>query len=452
MSPEFSPKNEIDVKTLLKMALPITLGFVGIMLMNTVDLLVVGRLGALEMASVGLGSIFWNLLFMPGLGIGIGLEFPVSFNFGARRHSECRRVLIQGFWIVTVYSVLSLVLPWFVRDLLHGVIADKTQADLSLEYFHVSLWGVWPALVFTIFRVYLQGLGRVAPAFWVLASANVVNLFFAVALVFGYWGFPRWEVYGSAVATNISRYYMMIALGLYILVVDKRMWILAKNLKLKPSWPRIKEILKLSIPSGLQVAFEGGVFSLSTIIAATFDVVSSAAHQAVLNLAANSFMIPLGISSAAAVLVGQSYGRRNGQDLKRAGQLGYQIALAWMLGTSAVLLMVPEFFLGWYTHDAAVIETGKGLMLVAAAFQIADGIQVMGTGTLRGIGDTQSSMYVNLVGHWAFGLPVGLLLAYTYQMKIQGIWIGLATGLWLVALVLVGIWVRKSRRIISNLR
>lgn len=436
---------------MVRMAIPIAAGFVGIMLMNTVDLICVGRLGALEMASVGLGNIFWTVIFMPGLGTSIGLEFPVSFNFGAKRHTECRRVFIQGLWIVTIYSALMLVLPQFLVGPVQHFVADKKQAQLAGDYFAVTLWGIWPALIFTVLRVYLQALGRVSPAFYVLFLANIVNLVLDLALVLGWWGFPKWEVYGAAVATNIARYFMMFSLLGYVVATDARLRVMVRTLRLHPSKRRMMEILKIGLPSGLQVTFEGGVFSLSTLLAATFDVVSSAAHQAVLNLASNAFMVPLGISSAAAVMVGQSYGSRNATDLKRAGRLGFQIVLVWMVFTSGLFLIFPKFFLGWYITDTDVLNTGAGLMLVTAAFQISDGIQVVGTGVLRGLGDTKSSMYVNLVGHWGIGLPIGLLCAYTLGLKILGIWIGLAAGLSIVALVLIFAWIRKSRAVVRGL-
>lgn len=419
--------------------------------MNTVDLIVVGRLGAVEMASVGLGNIFWSIIFMPGLGMSQGMEFPVSFNFGAKRHSECRRVLIQGLWIVTIYSLIMLIVPRFFTGFLYGVIADQNQAEQSIHYFGASLWGVWPALVFTILRIYLQALGRVAPAFYVLAAANVVNFLLDLALVLGMWGFPKWGVYGAAVATNISRVFMMLVLLIYVVRTDARLRVLFGKLDLHLRWKKIKEILKIGLPAGLQVTFEGGVFSVSTILAATFDVYSSAAHQVVLNLAANTFMVPLGISSVTGVMVGQSYGRKNADDVKRAGWLGFKICLGWMVASSFLFLVFPSIFLGIFTDDERVLTAGAGILIVAAAFQISDGIQVWGTGALRGLGDTKTSMYTNLIGHWGIGFPVGVLLAFYYKLNLLGLWIGLATGLIVVAIILTWYWNVRYRKIAMDL-
>jgi multidrug resistance protein, MATE family len=443
--------SEVSASAMVRMSIPISLGFVGIMLMNTVDLIVVGRLGPLEMASVGLGNIFWSLIFMPGLGISQGLEFPVSFNFGAKRHSECRRVLIQGLWIVTIYSLIMVLIPRFFTGFLYEVVADKNQAEQSIQYFLTSLWGVWPALVFTMLRIYLQALGRVRPAFYVLAAANVVNLVLDLALVLGMWGFPKWGVHGAAVSTNISRIFMMVVLLIYVVRTDGRLRVLFKNLDLRIQMRKIKEILKIGLPAGLQVSFEGGVFSLSTILAATFDVYSSAAHQVVLNLAANTFMVPLGISSVTGVMVGQSYGRRNSSDVRRAGWLGFKICLGWMVATSLLFLVFPSIFLGIFTEDERVLNAAAGILIVAALFQISDGIQVWGTGALRGLGDTKTSMYANLIGHWGIGFPVGVILAFYFKLHLLGLWIGLATGLIVVAAVLTWYWIVRYRKISIDL-
>ncbi len=443
--------NEVSASSMIKMSIPISLGFVGIMLMNTVDLIVVGRLGAVEMASVGLGNIFWSIIFMPGLGMCQGMEFPVSFNFGAKRHSECRRVLIQGLWIVSIYSLVMLILPQFFTGLVQSVIADKTEAELSMQYFKVSLWGVWPVLVFTTLRIYMQALGRVAPAFIILALANVLNLLLQLGFVLGMGGLPKWGVYGAAVATNFCRVFMMVALFVYVARTDPRLRVFLKKFDLRLKVDKIKEILKIGLPASLQVTFEGGVFSLSTILAATFDVYSSAAHQVVLNLAANAFMVPLGISSVTGVMVGQSYGRKNAADVKRAGWLGFQISLGWMLASSFLFLVLPDFFLGIFTTDPKVLNAATGIMVVAAAFQISDGIQVWGTGALRGLGNTQISMYTNLIGHWGIGFPAGVFLAFYLKWQLLGLWIGLATGLIVVAIVLTWYWTVKYRKIAIDL-
>ncbi|NBV89614.1 MAG: hypothetical protein EBR88_08910 [Betaproteobacteria bacterium] len=198
-------------------------------------------------------------------------------------------------------------------------------------------------------------------------------------------------------------------------------------------------------PSAVQMSLEVGVFALSTGLAARFAAIDLAAHQLVLNTASVTFMVPLGISSAAAVLVGQAKGRGDAAEARRVGWRCLQIGVGFMALSCVTLLALPGPILGLYTNDPAVIGVGSSILFIAALFQLSDGAQVTGTGILRGLGDTRSSLVMNLIGHWLLGLPLGVLMGFVWGWGLRGIWIGLSIGLTAVALSLVWRWNAASR-------
>jgi MATE family multidrug resistance protein len=209
----------------------------------------------------------------------------------------------------------------------------------------------------------------------------------------------------------------------------------------------MNKLWKLGFASSLQMLFEVGVFALSTNIAAHLTTQALAAHQIVLNIATFTFMVPMGLGSATAVLVGQSMGREDFDEARRVGWKGLAIGIGYMTLASLAILVFADPLLGFFTIDPTVAGLGKQIILIAALFQISDGIQTVGTGALRGLANTRTPMIANLVGHWLIGLPVGLVLAFGFHWGLQGLWTGLSVGLTVVAVWLMACWIRHwSRR------
>ena len=219
------------------------------------------------------------------------------------------------------------------------------------------------------------------------------------------------------------------------------MWV--GGLRIEPS--RVGRLLALGWPAAVQTTLELGVFAAVTAIAARLEPSTLAAHQVVLNLAGLTFMVPLGISAAGGIRVGHAVGRGDAHGARRAGWMALALGAVFMSAAAATFIAVPEPILRVFTTDPSVIETGVILLFVAAIFQLFDGLQVVATGILRGLGDTRTAMLSNLVGHWAIGLPTGYVLCFTLGWGVVGLWIGLSTGLVLVGLVLVPVWHRRVR-------
>jgi multidrug resistance protein, MATE family len=314
-----------------------------------------------------------------------------------------------------------------------------------MPYTRATAWSTFPLLIFTAFRRYLQGMGRVRPLMFALVSANVVNVVGNWVLVYGHLGMPAMGVEGSGWATTVSRLYMALVLVAYTIRHDRRY---ATGLRLAPWRPdlaRLRRLLGLGLPAALHVSLEVGVFAAATALAGRLDAASLAAHQLVLNMASVTFMIPFGLASAGAVRVGQALGRRDRDAAARAGWTTLALAAAFMAAAGLTFALAPHALLRAFTDDPRVLAAGVGLMYVAAAFQLFDGVQGVTTGNLRGLGDTHTPMACNLTAHWGLGLPVGYALAFPGGLGVLGLWIGLSLGLVVAGCVLLRVWVVRTR-------
>ena len=210
-------------------------------------------------------------------------------------------------------------------------------------------------------------------------------------------------------------------------------------------WPRIRAIVTLGAPAAGQILLEVGVFATASALAATIAPAAVAAHQIVLNIVGLIFMVPYGLGTAAAVRVGQAVGRRDPDGVRAAGWTALGLATGTMVCSAVLFTVAPRVLLRGFTTDAAVVEVGIGLFLVAAVFQLFDGIQTVTTGALRGLGNTKTPMVVNLFGHWAVGLPIAWALCFHWGWGVRGLWAGLAIGLILIGTTLLHVWRSQSR-------
>jgi MATE family multidrug resistance protein len=430
---------------MLRLALPVIATYLGIMLMGLVDILFVGRLNAESIGAVGVGTSFFTWVMIFGIGLLAGLDYLVSFAQGAGRPEDGYRALVQSLISTSALSLpMTLVLLALSRHLdLFGI--DATVIPLARTYLGILAVSLWPVFVFNACRQYLTALGVAMPGLIALIGGNVVNALANWLLIFGHWGMPQLGVDGSAWATVSARYLMMLGMVAYLLYWDRKHDGFFARVPFRIEWDRMKRFLSLGLPSALQMLLEVGVFALSTLLAARLTAQALAAHMIVLNIASFTFMVPLGLSSATAVLVGQALGRGDPREARRMGWRGLGSGAAFMTCSGIALFLGHGWLLPFFTMEAAVHEIAAQIILVAALFQLSDGVQVVGTGALRGLGDTRSPLAANLAGHWLVGLPSGLLLCFTLAWGLQGLWVGLSLGLTAVAASLLIVWSIRSR-------
>ena len=409
--------------------------------MNTVDIIMIGQLGPAAIGAIGVGGNAFYCLAIFGLGLLLGLDTLVSQSHGAGNRSDTHRSLAQGVYAAVLIGLPLMIIFRFVPPIFDLFGINPEVSVLAGPFLLALSWSTLPLLLYGAFRRYLQGIGHVRPVMFALISANVVNWFFNWVLI------PRLGVVGSALSTCLARVYMAGTLLFFVWWFERGYEAGFRSLLRKPDMRRMARLLGIGLPAATQILLEIGAFGAAGILAARLAPVALAAHQIALSCAAVSYMVPLGISSAAAVAVGQAVGRGEPAVARRSGFIALGLAVAFMSGSALAFWFIPRPILRIYTNDAAVLGSAVGLLAIAALFQLFDGVQTVATGALRGIGETRVPMLVNLGGYWMFGLPVGYLLCFHAGRGVAGLWWGLTLALVAIALVLLYFWDRRSRKI-----
>ncbi len=430
--------------SLVRLALPVATVQVGFILMGAVDTVMVGHVSPRDLAAVALGNLYYFLTTSFGLGTLFALDPLVSQAFGAGDRSGIARALQRGFIIAIGLAVVSSLLLMPGRPLLTFLRQPAEVIPIAADYALVSIPGVLPFFCFVVLRQSLQSMGRVAPIVVVIVLANFANVFFNWILIFGNLGAPALGAIGSGWATMFSRWFMFLAL-------------------VGTSWPLIRSYVRpiradafdfralmamsrLGIPIGIQFFLEFGVFGMIGILMGSLGTIPMASHQVAINLASITFMMAVGVTQATTVLVGQAVGAGDAERARRSAGAGLVVAATVMTFTGIMFLAIPGLLARIYTPDLEVLGLAATLIPVAGIFQVFDGLQAVGSGVLRGVGDTLAPMLVNLVGFWMIGLPVSLYLAFPGGLGPLGLWWGMAAGLGAVAIfLLIRVRVRFGR-------
>jgi MATE family multidrug resistance protein len=425
------------------LATPVVLAELGWVAMGVVDTVMVGRVSAEAIGAVGVGSILFFALGIFGTGLLLGLDTLVPQAYGAGDVEDCHHSLFQAVYLCLGLAPLLMILMSVAAPLLRNWGLNPAVLELTIPYIEAVIWSVAPLLLFTAFRHYLQGMSLVRPIMFVLVSANLVNVFANWVLIFGHLGVPALGAEGAGWATCVSRLYMCLGLLTYILYREYRHDLGLSRRSLTLDMERIRHLVQLGFPAAIQRALEIGVFAAATTLVGRLDAVSLASHQIAMNIATVTFMVPLGISSAGAVRVGQALGRCDVQAARRSGWTALFLAAAFMSVAGLVLFLIPRIILRGFTTDPEVVATGVILLFIAAIFQLFDGVQVVATGILRGAGDTRTPVAANLVGHWLLGLPIGYALCFELGWRAPGLWVGLSVGLVAVGVLLLYVWAHR---------
>lgn len=430
---------------MIALAVPVVLSELGWMAQGIVDTIMVGRLGPAAIGAVALGNAVFYTPSLFGVGLLLGLDTLVSQAYGRGDHEACHHWLAQGVYLACIVSPpLMLLLAAASFGFTHVGITPQVAAPAA-GYLRILTLSTLPLLLYGAARRYLQGVGQVRVITVTFILANLLNWFGNWVLIYGKLGFPQMGVNGSALSTVIARIGMALSLiGFAWRYERKRGHPLFLHWA-KPSLLRIRQLVRIGAPAAGQIILEVGAWNLATLSAGWLTPVALATHQIALNYASLTYMVPLGVSAAAAVSVGHAIGAGDQARARRAGWLALAIGTAFMLMAGIVLLLAPRPLIELYTSDPRVLAVGPSLLMVAAAFQIFDGIQTVSTGALRGLGETRIPMFANLVGYWILGLPLGFLLCFVLHWGILGLWFGLTLALVVIAATLLRRWNRDSR-------
>jgi MATE family multidrug resistance protein len=432
-----------EIGPLARLAWPLVLAELGWMTMGIVDTIFVGRYSTEALAGVSLGGIFFYSISLFGLGILLGLDTLVSQAYGADDPVECGRWAATGIWMAVLLSPVLMGLIWVLIQLMPMMGVRPEVVEQARPFMLVLNWSLAPLLLFAALRRYLQSMNIVMPVMLLVLSANIINAVGDYALVFGHLGFPRLGAVGAGWATTLSRLYMLVGLALY-LAVRRELWPTDFRFQATRLW----QLLMLGLPAAMQITIELSLFAVAAALIGRLPAVQLAAHTVAINVVSYTFMVPLGLSSAVAVRVGQAVGRGDGPSARRAGWSAIVLGAAFM-ATAGIVFLSNRYAIGRvFSTDAAVVNQAAVLLIAGAAFQLFDGVQAVATGALRGIADTTTPMLIHLVGYWVLGLPVGYWLCFRSDWGALGLWVGFCLALMAIGVSMAVMWHRQSSRVV----
>jgi MATE family multidrug resistance protein len=436
-----------ELRELFRLAAPLAAAQAGTQMMGLVDVAVLGRLGAHQLAGAGMANAVYFAVSVFGMGIMLGIDPLVAQAVGAGDKARARHVLWQGVWLSLIVSAVLTVVLLAAAAALPIVGAAPDVEAHARAFLLVRTASLTPFLLFFVIRAYLQAHHVTKPMIVAMVIANILNFTLDLAFVFGVGDWiPAMGVPGAALATVICT-----IVEVAIVAVAVRRMKAPANVDHRPERTAILQAARVGFPIGLHMGAEIGVFALVALLAGHLGALQLAAHQLVIGLASFTFTTAVGVASAGSVRVGNAIGARDSVGTRVAGHATFVCGLGVMGVAAAAFALIPRPLVRIFTNDTDVIAVAIPLMLVAAVFQLSDGVQAVGAGVLRGAADTKYTFYANMVGHWLIGLPIALWLGFGRGLGITGLWWGLCVGLTIVAVLLFVRFERLSRTAIQPL-
>jgi MATE family multidrug resistance protein len=421
-------------REMLVLGLPLIGSSLAQMALHVTDTVMVGWYGVVPLAAVVLGASSFFIVFVVGSGFAKAVLPMVAAAVGRGDETQVRRDTRMGLWLSIAYGLAVYPIFWWSEPILLALGQSPEVSALAQDYMRVAGLGMAPALVVTVLQSYLSALHRTQVVLWVTLAAVAVNIVVNWALIFGNWGFPELGAPGAAVATVTVQVLSLVVLAVYAgshpplrkFRLFQRFW--------RPDWPAMRQVWRLGLPIGLTGLAEGGMFQASALMMGWIGTVELAAHGIALEVAALTFMLHVGLSSAATIRIARFDGQGDRVALRRAAKVALVLSLAVAVASICLFLAIPQQIVALFVDlakpkSAEILAYGSALLVLAALFQLADGMQVMALGLLRGVKDTQVPMVLAAVSYWLIGIPCSYLLAFPLGFGGQGLWLGLVVGL-----------------------
>lgn len=441
-----------EIAATARLAAPLALANLLQMLTYAVDVMFIARLGPQELAASALavaifGLVLWALTSL------VGACAPImAAELGARAPAlrPVRRTLRMALWLSVLTGLLAMGLCFVAQPVMLATGQDPAIAALAGDYMVLLSFSLVPMLLASVLRQFLATLGRPGFATAITALGIAINGVANWLLVFGNWGLPALELAGAAIATVITALSILL---LYVIVISASPKLAQYRVFSgwwRADWRRLREILHIGLPIALTVVAEAGIFGAAAFLMGRIGALELAAHTIALQIASLAFMVPMGISQATTIRVGYFLGAGDPDGVARAGWAGIVMGTGFMVLTASLMLLVPQWLLfiyldPWDPANFALVTVATGFLVVAAAFQLFDGLQVVAAGALRGLKDTRVPMWIAIFAYWVpgFGLAAGLGLGT--RLAGTGIWIGLAVGLVVASALLLARWHWRDR-------
>lgn len=445
----FGPLRQ-EAAALLRLGLPVIGAQLAQIAMNFVDTVMAGNLSARALAAVALGGSLWMTVAIFIMGSMMAVTASVAHLFGAQKTREVGHFVRQALWMSQGFALFSFLIVRNADPILFWLEIEAEIIPITLGYVDAITWGLPALCAFVVLRYFSEGVSMTRPIMLIGLVGLVTNIFGNYVFMYGRLGVPAMGAVGCGWASALVMWMMFLCITAYVgLQRYYRPFGVFERWE-GPRLDEIGEILKLGLPIGVSVFLEASLFATVALLMGSMGTNVVAGHQIAINIASITFMIPLGLSMAITVRVGQAMGRGSQIGARRAGFVGVALSLVIMGIAAAIMLLLPELIVGIYTNDPTVTAIAVELLFMAAIFQLSDGSQVAGAGALRGLKDTAVPMVITFVAYWGIGLPLGYTLGVVRSMGPQAMWIGLIAGLTVAAVCLNGRFYFVTRRMLTE--
>jgi MATE family multidrug resistance protein len=440
----------VELAALLALGWPLIAAQLAQNALFTTDVIMMGWLGPHYLAAGSIATAFFNLFLLSAMGL-VGAVAPIVAQArGARDIKSVRRAVRQGLWVAILLAASIIPLVWQIRPIFLALGQSTAVANQADGFTHAAVWLFPTALGATVLRSFLAAHGATRAILIVTLGGVALNALLDWLLMFGNWGFPRLELVGAGTSTSVVNAVMFLALVGYVLMhrryrryhVLVRFW--------RPDWRHFQQIFAIGTPIGFTVLAEIGLFSTAAVLMGWLGTSELAAHAVALQCASMSFMVPLGLSQATTVRVGLAYGAGSPEGVRKAGWVSLGLTLCFMSMTCLLFLLAPRLVVGLFLDTRApqnqvALGLAASYLGIAGLFQLFDGTQVIAAAALRGLSDTRVPMLLALGGYWLCGLPIAYLCGFAFGLRGVGVWLGLAAGLAIVAVVLTTRFAMRGR-------
>jgi len=435
-----------DVVRTLILAGPLVVGQLTSFGMNFVDTVMAGRISTVDLGAIAVGSSVWGAGFLFVLGILMAVSATVSQLDGGGRAHQVGEFTRQSLWLSLGLGVLLFFAMRSTGGLMRWIDVDVSVAAVALAYLDAISWGAPALCLMMALRFFSEGTGYTRPTMYVGLLGILCNIPLNYALMFGNFGFPDLGAVGAGWATAVVFWLQLLALMLWIAWRPRFSPYGLYARFSRPNPLEIGALLKLGLPIGIMVFLEGGMFAGSALLIGSLGALPVAAHQVAMNYAGLMFMVPVGLAGAITVRVGNAMGRNDPEGARRAGLVGMAIAAVFALVSAAFMLAVPDWIVSLYTREPDVVALATSLLIFAAIFQFADGVQAAAAGALRGLKDTRVPMMYSIIAYWLLGISMGYVLTFRMDYGIDGMWFGIISGLCVAAILLGSRFLRITRQ------
>ncbi len=420
------------------LALPIIAGQLGQVLMGVFDNIQIGGLGPEYIAACGFGNNVYWVINLLGMGVLFSVSPLVSEAFGERKPWKAVGVFRSGVKVSLVVAAVFSLITYLVIQQLHIFGQEKVVEENAYRYLRLLNWSTVALILYTCGKQFTDGMGKTKVGMVISLSGLLLNIALNAVLIYGRWGFPKMGIEGAAVATSVSRVLMAIAIFVYI-------WRNKKIQRLRNEYNQSAEkersfalpIIKLGVPAGLMVFFEVGAFSFTQIMSGWLGVNNLASHQIAIGLASATFMVATGLANAGTIMTGYAYGAKDKEDARISGNVVFLLTA----GIEIVFLLIFVALHQWlpllFTDKPEVVKIASTLFILAALFQLSDGLQAAGAGALRGLQDVKFPSVLAFVSYWGIMVPLGWFLAFKTSLGVNGLWVGFIVGLSIAATLLL---------------